>query len=188
MHALQTVWPQPQTRSFPFLLHTWTAFISSEVPHYRQPENLSERVPWPPACSCLAHLHPSFRSWFKGRLFIILSLSSQTASGPIRSFYESLVLMILFICHCVWMWSCDPHLSFPLTFGLCWDLLFYSLLNPWHFAQCQECKVYSVTNVLKDKCTDNDLLVAGGVQAEVEPPLYKCISVLMSDQSWLDDF
>lgn len=43
--------------------------------------------------------------------------------------------------------------------------------------------MYSVTNVLKDKCTDNDLLVAGGVQAEVEPPLYKCISVLMSDQS-----
>lgn len=141
MHALQTVWPQPQTRSFPFLLHTWTAFISSEVPHYRQPENLSERVPWPPACSCLAHLHPSFRSWFKGRLFIILSLSSQTASGPIRSFYESLVLMILFICHCVWMWSCDPHLSFPLTFGLCWDLLFphFRIPGTFHSARNVRC-------------------------------------------------
>lgn len=35
--------------------------------------------------------------------------------------FEVFFLMILFICSYVWMWSFDPHLSFPLMFSLYWD-------------------------------------------------------------------
>lgn len=146
----------------------------------------------PPTSSCLANIHSSFRSWFKGHFFIKFPWSlrphqvwSEAFMNPWGFFFND--TFYLQLCMDVVIWSTSLF-STNVQFVL--RLIFYSLLHPRHFSQCQERKVYSITNVLNNKCPDNDLLVAEGVQTEVKPPCYTCVwgELQASDQSWLDDF
>lgn len=123
IHVLHTACPQLQTRSFSLMLYAWASFplkcysLSCLKP--------LQRCPLSPSClpltSCHhAKIHSSFRSWFKGHLFIKICLLSLTRSGPARSSYKSLNFFLIILSSfpiSILSQSFHPCLSIPLTFN-----------------------------------------------------------------------